>query len=222
MKNVSLLCIQTEVFLLLFEGISDTFIGMLHSLENTDILYTIRQSTKARYAHIALKSSNFEVVIPKGLNESYAHDLALRKKNWMLKNSYILKQEQANFTPECPLPTNEEEVLEIKLNLKKEIKEYIHHYHDTLGRPNQLKLKKMTSRWGSLSHKKNMNINWLLAFAPKEILEYVVVHELCHLTHMNHSQKFWNLVELNYPSYKKQEKWLKKYGKTLLSLNLSN
>jgi predicted metal-dependent hydrolase len=193
---------------------------MLHTLKNTEIQYSIRHSTKAKHAHISLKNTAFEVVIPKGLNEDYAHTLALRKKSWMIKNSYILKIEQDNFRPERSLPKDKENVLRIQQDLKKQIMGYVHQYYESLGRPNQLKLKKMTSRWGSLSHKKNMNINWLLAFAPKDVLEYVVVHELCHLTHMNHSKRFWDLVEANFPSYKSTEQWLKKNGKALLSVKL--
>ena len=54
--------------------------------------------------------------------------------------------------------------------------------------------------------------------APPEVLDYVVVHELCHLTHMNHSRDFWSLVESVMPDYKEQKKWLKAYGEALMQL----
>lgn len=69
------------------------------------------------------------------------------------------------------------------------------------------------SNWGSCSSKSNLNISTRLLLAPVEVIDYVLVHELCHLVHLNHSDKFWNLVESIMPHYKQHEKWLKKYGK---------
>jgi predicted metal-dependent hydrolase len=57
-----------------------------------------------------------------------------------------------------------------------------------------------------------LSFNWRLVFAPKEILEYLVVHEMCHMIEMNHSMRFWNLVEKLYPDYKVAKLWLKQNG----------
>lgn len=74
--------------------------------------------------------------------------------------------------------------------------------------PKQVRFKNQNTRWGSCSANKVININWRLIAAPLDILDYVLVHELCHLQYMNHSDDFWNLVEKNFPDYKKSEKWL--------------
>ena len=71
------------------------------------------------------------------------------------------------------------------------------------------------TRWGSCSGRGTLSFNWRLILAPPEILDYVVVHELCHLTHMNHSKEFWNLVGSVIPDYKTRRKWLKENGHTL-------
>jgi len=68
------------------------------------------------------------------------------------------------------------------------------------------------NKWGSCSSKGVLSFNWRLVFAPKEILEYLVVHEMCHITEMNHSVRFWNLVETLYPNYKLAKLWLKRNG----------
>ena len=68
---------------------------------------------------------------------------------------------------------------------------------------------------GKLMKISNSGFNWRLILAPPEILDYVVVHELCHLTHMNHSKEFWGLVESVIPDYKNRRKWLKENGHTL-------
>lgn len=72
-----------------------------------------------------------------------------------------------------------------------------------------IRIKDVKSRWGSCSSKRNLNFNWRLVMAPMEVLDYVVVHELCHLKEMNHSKNFWRLVEEIQPDYKKHKNWLK-------------
>lgn len=79
----------------------------------------------------------------------------------------------------------------------------------------KIHVKDQKSRWGSCSGKGNLNFNWRLIMAPEEVLDYVVIHELCHLVHMNHSPDFWNLVGQICPSYAKQKRWLKANGESL-------
>ena len=78
--------------------------------------------------------------------------------------------------------------------------------------PNQIRIKSLRSRWGSCSSKKNINLNWKLIHTPLRVIDYVIVHELCHLVHMNHSKEFWNKVKSHIPDYKKDKNWLKEYG----------
>ncbi|NLX63362.1 MAG: M48 family metallopeptidase [Clostridiaceae bacterium] len=78
--------------------------------------------------------------------------------------------------------------------------------------PCKVVIKDQKTRWGSCSVKGNINLNWRLVMAPVDIIDYVVVHELCHLKIMNHSKDFWLLVESVLPCYKEKRKWLKTYG----------
>jgi len=64
------------------------------------------------------------------------------------------------------------------------------------------------TKWGSCSSKDNLNFNWRLVLAPEEVLEYVVVHELVHLEHRNHSEQFWSRVGEIYPDYQESNRWL--------------
>ncbi len=75
-----------------------------------------------------------------------------------------------------------------------------------------VKLKNMTSKWGSCSHTGRMSFSTRLLFAPKNVQDYVIIHELCHLEELNHSKSFWNLVEGIDGAYREKEKWLKDYG----------
>jgi len=73
----------------------------------------------------------------------------------------------------------------------------------------EISIKDQKSRWGSCSSKKNLNFNWRIIMCPEPVCDYVIIHELCHLTHMNHSPNFWGLVEKYCPAYKQYKKWLK-------------
>jgi len=75
-----------------------------------------------------------------------------------------------------------------------------------------LTLREQKSRWGSCSSKGNLNFNWRLVHFPTEIIDYVIVHELAHRTHMNHSASFWNLVGIYDPDCPKHKGWLKRFG----------
>jgi len=78
-----------------------------------------------------------------------------------------------------------------------------------------VRLKNNQSNWGSCSSKRNINLSSRLLFAPTDVLDYVIIHELAHLKEMNHSPAFWNIVQRVMPNYKEKEDWLDKYGETL-------
>ena len=75
-----------------------------------------------------------------------------------------------------------------------------------------LRLSSARTRWGSCSARGNLNFHWKLILMPPEILDYVVVHELAHRKEMNHSARFWAIVESVLPDYKERRQWLKENG----------
>lgn len=82
----------------------------------------------------------------------------------------------------------------------------------------EIRIKDQRTRWGSCSSKKNLNFSWRLIMAPPEVLDYVIVHELCHLKFMDHSDNFWNHVEEVLPDYKVRQEWLKANGERLMAM----
>jgi len=76
-------------------------------------------------------------------------------------------------------------------------------------------VKEQKKRWGSCSQDGTLRFNWRIIMAPEAIIDYIVVHEMCHLRYMNHAREFWNLVERILPDYKIRKDWLKKNGLTL-------
>jgi predicted metal-dependent hydrolase len=76
--------------------------------------------------------------------------------------------------------------------------------------------------WGSCSARGTLSFNWRLVLAPVEVLDYVVVHELCHLRVPDHSRRFWALVERHRPHWRHQRDWLRRHGPELLAFRPSN
>lgn len=77
---------------------------------------------------------------------------------------------------------------------------------------NKFTVKRQKSRWASCSKKRNLNFSLLLAAAPVQVIDYVIVHELCHIVEMNHSSRFWKLVESADPGYREHKAWLEDHS----------
>lgn len=80
---------------------------------------------------------------------------------------------------------------------------------------NQVTVRDQKTRWGSCSSGRNLSFNYRLMMAPPQVIDYIVVHEMCHLEHMNHSKSYWKRVYEVMPEYKKCEAWLKQNGRFL-------
>ncbi|MHB1653810.1 MAG: M48 family metallopeptidase [Desulfitobacteriaceae bacterium] len=90
------------------------------------------------------------------------------------------------------------------------------HYAKLMGvEYKQFRIKEQKTRWGSCSAQGNINLNWRVVLAPEQIVDYLVIHELAHLRHLNHSADFWHLVQSYSPEYKRWRKWLKDRGRDL-------
>ena len=81
---------------------------------------------------------------------------------------------------------------------------------------NSVKVRQYKSRWGSCNNKGELSFNYLLMMTPFDVIDYVIVHELCHLKHLNHSQSFWSLVNEQYPDYLSAKAWLKANNQSLI------
>ncbi|PLT29632.1 M48 family metallopeptidase [Peribacillus deserti] len=75
-------------------------------------------------------------------------------------------------------------------------------------KPRSIRISDSKTTWGTCDSKKQLTFNWKLAMAPPEVIDYVVVHEMCHMIHLNHDRSFWRLVGKIIPDYKSRESWL--------------
>ena len=81
----------------------------------------------------------------------------------------------------------------------------------------RITIRNQRTRWGSCSSKGNLNFNCMLMLCPEDVIDYVIVHELCHRKEMNHSPRFWQLVAEILPDYRTSRKWLKDHGPAVLA-----
>lgn len=106
-----------------------------------------------------------------------------------------------------------------RLRSEEILNERVAFYAQKMGKiPNRVVVKTQTKRWGSCSSKRDIFLNWRLVFAPIEVIDYVIIHELSHLVYMNHSSNFWHLVETYDSKYKTHRSWLKENGQQLFQM----
>ncbi|MGN7360364.1 M48 family metallopeptidase [Paenibacillus sp. SAF-054] len=99
---------------------------------------------------------------------------------------------------------------------KKVIQERIQIYQKQLKvTPRTVEIVESSTKWGSCSSDKHLTFNYRLAMAPVDVIDYVIIHELCHLTHMNHDRSFWRRVGGVMPDYKEKERYLARYGQAM-------
>lgn len=100
-----------------------------------------------------------------------------------------------------------------RAKLKKKITPLVRTYAEQIGvAPKEIKVMELQNRWASCSSSGNVNFHWKCTMAPMEVLHYIVVHELVHLIHPNHSEAFWNEVDKVLPSFQREKEWLKLNG----------
>lgn len=122
--------------------------------------------------------------------------------------------------PKVPLqPKFTEEELEILADLaQSRISQRVRHFAPLVGVDfGRITIRAQHTRWGSCSAKGNLNFNCLLVLTPPEVLDYVVVHELCHRKELNHSPAFWTEVERVLPDHREKRRWLKEHGGALIA-----
>ncbi len=133
-------------------------------------------------------------------------------RSWILEKTAVMAEREENrkSTP-APPPELLSKTDRMKIQLK--IGKRVRHYCETMGvTVGYVTVKSQKTRWGSCSAKGNVNFNYQLAFLPEELLDYVVIHELAHRRHMDHSRAFWAEVEKYCPDYRERKAALKEYS----------
>lgn len=183
-----------------------------------ELPYTLIRSDRRSYSVSIDPDGAITVRVPLRATQKEISHLLIEKRIWIVTR-YLEVQEQLRSRPVSDLTDAQRSALEQRYIAA--AKEYFpkrasYFLQFTGGSYNRITIRDQKTRWGSCSARGTLSFNWRLMLAPPAILDYVVVHELCHLTHMNHSAAFWEKVESVYPDYRTARKWLKDHGRELV------
>ncbi len=172
--------------------------------------------SKRRTVAIELKAESILVRAPWRLSDKEIRKFLAEKQNWIEKNMKKLQERQKML--EQQEPYTEAEIRALAERALKVIPEKVNRYASLVGVDyGRITIRNQRTRWGSCSSKGNLNFNCLLMLLPDEVVDSIVVHELCHRKHMNHSATFYAEVERVFPEYRKCQKWLKENGSLYMS-----
>ena len=139
---------------------------------------------------------------------------AFLREHW----DWILKQQEKLAARPREERLSQEELAELKKRARRVFLARTAYFAPLVGvKPGRIAIRSQRTKWGSCSAKGNLNFNCLLLLAPAEVLDYVVVHELCHLLELNHSQRFWAEVKRVLPNWAASRKWLRQNGSALMA-----
>ncbi len=164
------------------------------------IPYELTKS-KIKNMYIYVKNGKVTVKAPVRLKDKQIRDFVNQKSKWIYE-----KIEQDRKRTKKQEEIKPEEVEKLEVVLKNSIEKYAKLLKEI---PNKVRIKDIQYAWGSCSSNRNITINKKLAGKDEKVIEYVILHEMCHLKYMNHSKQFWTLVEAHMPEYKKYRNMLK-------------
>lgn len=176
--------------------------------------YTIIKSNRRTFA-LEIKGDGLIVRAPSRATNEEINAFISEHKRWVENNILKMKKRKELLDGVEPLTQSDMQALADKA--VSEIPDRVKHYAEIIGVTcGKITIRNQRSRWGSCSVKGNLNFNCLLMLAPSEVLDSVIVHELCHRKIMNHSDKFYAEVLRVFPNYYVCNKWLKENGDMLI------
>ena len=153
---------------------------------------------------------------PCGTSKREIERMLREKADWIEK--HLAESKKRNQAAEDAGKLTFEQIKALGEEAVRVIPERVKHYAPLIGvQPRGMTIRNQKTRWGSCSSNGRLNFNCLLMLAPREVLDSVVVHELCHLKEMNHSDRFYAEVYRVFPEYDRCSRWLKTDGKVLLA-----
>lgn len=149
---------------------------------------------------------------PRRMSDRAIREFVLSKESW-------LREKLKKYEARTPLPLlTEAQLGDLKTRARADLAARASRLAPLVGVSyGRITIRAQKTRWGSCSREGNLNFNCLLLLAPKPVLDYVIVHELCHRKEMNHSPAFWAEVAAILPDYAESRRWLKEHGGTLLA-----
>lgn len=164
---------------------------------------------------LEVNANGIIVRAPFGVTDAQINEFVESKKAWIEKSLDKVKSFEDKAAGEPALTMDE--IRELADRALKYIPERVKYYASKVGVTyGRITIRNQRSRWGSCSSKGNLNFNCLLMLTPPEVIDSVVVHELCHRKEMNHSDRFYAEVYRVYPEYDKWHGWLSENGPAIM------
>lgn len=209
------------------EGVNDKLavVHISHPLFQTiiggvDVEVTVIKSNRKTVAIQVNSDLSVTIRVPRRATQRDIQRIFKEKEAWILKHIEDIRQRKAEYELYAPERLTDNEIHELADKALKYIPERVAYFAKQIGVDyGNITIRNQKTRWGSCSSKGNLNFNCLLMMTPPEIIDYVVVHELCHRKEMNHSKAFWSEVEKVLPEYKVRVKWLKDEGGSIMRRN---
>ena len=177
--------------------------------------YIVKRSKRKTFG-LAITSEGLVVRAPLRATQREIESVLRQNRTWI--DRQMAKQMQVKAQAQQKGLLSQAEVRALADRARVYIPQRVAYYAPLLGvQPGRITIRKQKTRWGSCSGKGNLNFNCLLMLTPPEVIDSVVVHELCHLLEMNHSNKFYQHVLRVYPDYYKHHAWLRKHGPEIMA-----
>ena len=183
-----------------------------------ELTYRIVRSERKTLSVSIQPDCTITVRAPRSVSDSQIRRFLIEKQHWLITKYLEAKQKQETIPCSDLTDTQRAALTRRYIDAAKEyFPKRVAYFHEfTGGTYSRITIRDQKTRWGSCSSKGTLSFNWRLMLAPPAILDYVVVHELCHLRHMDHSPAFWQAVGEVFPDYASARKWLRKHGQELV------
>lgn len=177
--------------------------------------YQLIRSTRRTMA-VEIRNGMLLVRAPYSATRADVEQMLRDKRGWIEKH-LRLSQERA-FAAQSVSPLTSAELKSLVQSAKIYIPQRVRYFAQLIGvQPGKITIRSQRTRWGSCSAKGNLNFNCILMLTPQEVIDSVIVHELCHLKEMNHSDRFYREVLRVFPDYRTWHGWLKDHQAELLA-----
>jgi Predicted metal-dependent hydrolase len=177
------------------------------------IKYELIRTNRKTLAIYVRQDGKVEVRAPFRTSKAYIDDFVAKKQEWIeaTQNKLLVRQDTKKT-----VQLTESQEIQYKKQAKAYLQQKCRHFSAAMGlRHGEVRINSAKTRWGSCNRRGDINFTYRLLFAPEELIDYVVVHELAHLKEMNHSSKFWSVVEQTMPDYRTRRNKLREFERQI-------